>query len=61
RWGGLVFENRDFPLNQAQEGWDGRVNGEAARAGVYVWFATVELSTREVIQVQGDVLLLGGR
>ena len=61
RWGGLVFENQDFPLNQAQEGWNGTINGTSARAGVYVYVATVELSNRELVQVQGDVLLLGGR
>ncbi len=61
RWGGLIFENADFPPDMPQEGWDGRQDGQVVRSGVYVWIASVELSSGEVVKVQGDVLLTGGR
>jgi len=32
RWGGLVFKT-----NQPNFGWDGKINGEDAQVGVYVW------------------------
>lgn len=61
RWGGLIFENTDFPPDLPMEGWDGRRDGQTVRSGVYVWAASVELSSGEVVQLQGDILLMGGR
>lgn len=61
RWGGLIFENTDFPPDMPQEGWDGRRQGQVVRSGVYVWIASVELSSGEVVRLQGDILLTGGR
>jgi len=42
RWGELLFEDADFPLNDATRGWDGQFRGQPCRAGVYVWQAEVE-------------------
>jgi len=58
RWGGQVFERRDFLPNQVAEGWDGRYRGEAAPAGVYVYWAEVEFADGQSILLKGDVLLL---
>ncbi|HEU4574722.1 MAG TPA: gliding motility-associated C-terminal domain-containing protein [Chitinophagaceae bacterium] len=33
RWGGLVFETRDY-----SKGWDGNVNGQASPTAVFAWF-----------------------
>ncbi|MFK8162671.1 MAG: gliding motility-associated C-terminal domain-containing protein [Lewinella sp.] len=56
RWGGLVFTSTpDVPE------WDGRVNGEAAAAGSYMYKATVEGTGDDGVartQVQSGVVVL---
>jgi len=42
RWGGLVWENRDFELNEPSLGWDGRINGQPVNPGVFAYRAVVE-------------------
>jgi len=59
RWGGLLFEARNFPPNDRAYGWDGKMGDADVAPGVYVYQVTV----RYVDQVaperfSGDVLLL---
>lgn len=42
RWGGLIFINEDFPVNEELQGWNGLFKGKDAPIGTYVWFADVE-------------------
>ena len=58
RWGGLVFERSNLPLEDGRLFWDGQVRGESAPAGVYVWVLQVRLPSGRVEQVHGEVLLL---
>jgi len=58
RWGGQVFERRDFLPNRPAEGWDGRYRGEAAPAGLYVYWAEVEFVDGQSVLLKGEVLLL---
>lgn len=37
RWGELIFEDADFPVNDLSRGWDGNYKNEVSSAGVYVW------------------------
>jgi gliding motility-associated-like protein len=37
RWGELLYEARDFEVNDATAGWDGTYKGEMVNSGVYVW------------------------
>lgn len=53
RWGNKVFETTD--INQ---GWDGRFNGEAQPAGVYVYIIEGRLNTGRVVSLKGNVTLL---
>lgn len=55
RWGGMVFENTNFPFNVPQEGWDGRVKGEPPVPGVYVWTARIRYSDGVIKWLKGDV------
>jgi len=41
RWGSLVFENRNFQASDGAMGWDGRINGEEAASGVYLYLVKV--------------------
>ncbi|MEM8907305.1 MAG: gliding motility-associated C-terminal domain-containing protein, partial [Bacteroidota bacterium] len=37
RWGELVFEARDFAINNEEIGWNGQFRGKQMNTGVYVW------------------------
>ncbi len=42
RWGELLFERRDVPVNEIDSGWDGTFRGQPMPAGVYAWYLEVE-------------------
>ena len=58
RWGELVFAREDLPMNIAEAGWDGRLDGQDMNPAVFVY--VVELvfvdGRREIIS--GDVTLM---
>ncbi|MEQ8703528.1 MAG: gliding motility-associated C-terminal domain-containing protein [Phaeodactylibacter sp.] len=58
RWGGLVFEQSDFPLTPGQTGWDGQYRGEAAPGGVYAYQLVLERSNGTVVEQTGEVNLI---
>lgn len=58
RWGGLVFEARNFLPNEPRSGWNGRVNGKPAAIGVYVWVLYGTWRDGLEFQRQGSVHLL---
>ena len=53
RWGQRVFETNDM-----SKGWDGKINGEDATAGGYVWFISVQYTDGVSERLHGTVLLL---
>jgi hypothetical protein len=55
RWGSLVFEERNIPLNDLTRGWDGTINGKPADLGVYVWYALVGFVDGIELEYKGDV------
>lgn len=46
RWGGLIFEAKDFSIDSASDWWDGTEHGTAIESGVYLY--------RIVLLVDGD-------
>ncbi len=58
RWGGLVFENFDFPANDPVHGWDGTVKGKMMNPAVYTYFGEVQTTSGEIRIIQGDVTLV---
>lgn len=42
RWGELVYEDLDFPVNTGDRGWNGTFRGADCPEGVYVWYVEVE-------------------
>lgn len=38
RWGQLLYERYNFPVNDPAEGWDGTFRGEPLNNGVYIWY-----------------------
>lgn len=58
RWGEVVFESREFPVNNPAYGWDGRIKGKKAKADVYVYQLEILCSNGELIKYSGNIALL---
>lgn len=58
RWGKILFEKTDFPLNEEFEGWDGFWKEKLAGAGVYVYVAEVVFIDNVVVQKAGSVAVI---
>jgi hypothetical protein len=58
RWGGQVYEGADLVPNEAGSGWDGRVDGEPAASGHYVWVAEILYLDGVELSLRGGVMLL---
>ncbi len=55
RWGGVVFENSNFPLNDPAQGWDGNWRGQPIAEGVYPYVAQVRFLDQVVYTYSGTV------
>ena len=58
RWGSMVFEQLDFPPNDAAYGWDGKRQNRSLPSGVYVYYAEIEFTDGETLIKKGDVTLM---
>jgi gliding motility-associated-like protein len=58
RWGEVVFEKRDFPINDAAAGWDGTYKGKKPQADVYVYQAEIFCQNGEIIKLNGNIALI---
>ncbi len=58
RWGSLVFENTDTPLNSDTTGWDGTFNGKPLNPTTVAWIAEVEFADGSVQTYKGSSLVL---
>ncbi len=57
RWGSLVFEARDIPLNDPYLGWDGRFRGQPVD-GVFAFYAIVRFVDERQGQYEGSVTVV---
>jgi gliding motility-associated-like protein len=58
RWGEVVFEKREFPVNDAASGWDGTFKGKKPQADVYVYQVEVFCENGEIIRLNGNIALI---
>ncbi len=58
RWGELVFENKDFKLNDINSGWNGNFRNKEMEAGVYVWYLEVEFLDGTMFSLKGSTTLI---
>jgi gliding motility-associated-like protein len=58
RWGSKVWQLLESAANAPLNGWDGKIAGQLAATGVYVWLAQVRLINGEVVLLKGEVLLV---
>ena len=57
RWGNKVYEGNNGSILDFNFGWDGTYNDRLMDAGVYLFFAKVELMDGRNILVKGDITL----
>jgi gliding motility-associated-like protein len=58
RWGEVVFEKRDVPVNDPTAGWDGTYKGKKPLADVYIYQVEVFCENGEIIRLNGDIALI---
>ncbi len=58
RWGEMVFENYDFPINVEVRGWDGYHRGKQMNPAVFAWLVEVEFDDGVIKFYEGYVTLV---
>lgn len=58
RWGNLMFSKENFPVNDPQQGWNGKISGREVVPGVYIWLAVVQLKDGNLETYSGDVTVV---
>ena len=58
RWGEVVFEKTNFPVNDAGYGWNGSYKGKDPQPGVYVYQVEVYCTNGDLIKFAGNVALI---
>lgn len=58
RWGGLLFEESEVPLNDARYGWDGTRQGRPMNTGTYAYYGLVRYPNGFRRVVKGEVHLI---
>ena len=57
RWGGVLYERKEFVPNELRLGWDGTFNGKPLPSGLFLYTTTVRFVDGEVLRYSGDVFL----
>ncbi|MBK8490988.1 MAG: gliding motility-associated C-terminal domain-containing protein [Saprospirales bacterium] len=42
RWGEVIYEGTNFPVNDPNVGWDGTFKGQSMNSGVFLWYVEVK-------------------
>ena len=58
RWGEVVFEKKDFAINDPSVGWDGRYKGGTPMADVYVYQVELLCGNGDLMHFDGNVALI---
>lgn len=58
RWGNYLSSYIDFPPNNPEYGWDGRMNDQPLDPGVFVFTALLRFEDRETQLISGEVMIV---
>jgi len=58
RWGQLVYNANNIPINDPTYGWDGTFKGEQVKPDVFVYIIDATCESGEPIQLKGDISLV---
>ena len=58
RWGEIVYDVQNIPVNTELYGWDGTFRNEPLKPDVFIYILDATCATGEPMQVKGDISLL---
>ncbi len=58
RWGEMVYQGEDLPLNDDALGWNGEFDGRQLNPGVFVYVAAIEFIDSVILEFEGDITLI---
>jgi len=58
RWGEVVYEAKDFPVNSVSFGWNGMYKGKPALPDVYVYQLEIFCENSDVLKFDGNIALI---
>jgi gliding motility-associated-like protein len=58
RWGEIVFEKRNFPINDSSSGWNGTYKGNKPQQDVYIFQVEVYCENGQLITMDGNISLI---
>jgi len=58
RWGELVFDATNMPVNDPSAGWDGSYKGQRLTPDTYIYIVDATCVTGQPLQIKGDVSLI---
>lgn len=58
RWGELVFDRQNMPLNDPNYGWDGTFKGDPLKPDVFVYVVRAVCDDGQPIEIKGDISLI---
>jgi gliding motility-associated-like protein len=58
RWGELVYQTMNSPLNDENFGWDGTYKGQDMNGGVFVWAVEVLFEDGKTVTYKGSTVLI---
>lgn len=58
RWGALIYEAQNIPLNDPQLGWDGTFKGQPVGPGVFAFYTTVRFIDGESLTYSGSITVV---
>ncbi|MEO1260806.1 MAG: gliding motility-associated C-terminal domain-containing protein [Bacteroidota bacterium] len=58
RWGELVYDGKNLPINDPTAGWNGIFNDDKMDAGVFLWTAEIGFIDGVIERYSGDITLI---
>ncbi|MEM9820353.1 MAG: gliding motility-associated C-terminal domain-containing protein [Bacteroidota bacterium] len=58
RWGAVVYEARNIPLNEERFGWDGLFKGQVLPPDVFAYYLVVDFIDGETLEYEGDITII---
>ena len=58
RWGELIYDATNMPVNDMSYGWDGTYKNRQLKPDVYVYIINAQCSTGEPLEIKGDISLI---
>ena len=58
RWGEVLWEGRDFPINDPDMGWNGEFRSKPMNSGIYSWYLEVEYMDGATDAFRGETTLI---